>query len=282
MSPIFRRIRLVALACLPLVGLTYSATADEKKPAAVVPLIHAHAHNDYEHTRPLFEALENGFCSVEADVFLVDGKLLVGHTRPSLRPERTLESLYLDPLRERAKANGGRIYPGGPTIFLLVDVKTQAKETCAAVLKVLDGYDDIISVTKDGKFEPRAVTVVISGNRDRQTINAPAVRRAGIDGRPPDLDSDVPVYQLPWISQSWRAMFRWKGDGPIPEEERTKLREFTARAHKHGRLVRFWETPEKVDVWKELRADGVDLLNTDKLSELRDFLLSQGQEYGGR
>jgi hypothetical protein len=277
MSPSFRRIRLFSLAIALLAGPAL-APADDKK-AAVVPLIHAHAHNDYEHKRPLFEALENGFCSVEADVFLVDGKLLVGHTRSSLRPERTLESLYLDPLRERAKANGGKIYPGGPTIFLLVDVKSKPKETCAAVLKVLDGYDDIISVTRDGKFEPRAVTVVISGNCDRDTVTEPAVRRAGIDGRPSDLDSDAPVHEIPWVSDSWRPRFHWKGDVPMPEEERTRLREFTAKAHKHGRLVRFWATPENADLWKELRADGVDLLNTDKLSDLKDFLLKQGQEY---
>src|SRR5207237_4622701 len=43
---------------------------------AAVPLIHAHAHNDYEHTRPLLDALDHGFCSVEADIHLVDGKLL--------------------------------------------------------------------------------------------------------------------------------------------------------------------------------------------------------------
>ena len=36
----------------------------------VVPLPNAHAHNDYEHKRPLFDALDHGFCSVEADVFL--------------------------------------------------------------------------------------------------------------------------------------------------------------------------------------------------------------------
>jgi hypothetical protein len=275
------RIHLVALVLL--VGLVRFATADETKPApAVVPLIHAHAHNDYEHKRPLFEALENGFCSVEADVFLVDGKLLVGHTRSSLRPERTLESLYLDPLRERAKANGGKIYPGGPSVFLLVDVKSKGNETCAALLKILDGYDDLVSVTRNGRFEPRAVTVVVSGNCDRETIMAPAVRRAGIDGRPGDLDSDAPVREIPWISESWRPMFRWRGDGPMPEAERTKLREFTAKAHKHGRLVRFWATPENPALWKELRADGVDLLNTDKLSDLRQFLLEQNQEQPGR
>src|SRR5438128_1656766 len=34
--------------------------------AEPTPLLHAHAHNDYEHTHPLFDALEQGFCSVEA------------------------------------------------------------------------------------------------------------------------------------------------------------------------------------------------------------------------
>ncbi|NVJ48512.1 MAG: hypothetical protein HWE07_15355, partial [Cytophagia bacterium] len=43
------------------------------------PLPRAHAHNDYEHERPLFDALENGFTSVEADVYLIDGELYVYH-----------------------------------------------------------------------------------------------------------------------------------------------------------------------------------------------------------
>src|SRR5437773_7233099 len=88
--------------------------------APPAPLRHAHAHNDYEHKRPLLDALAHGFCSVEADVFLSDGALLVGHERKDLRPGRTLEKLYLDPLAQRAKANGGRVYRGGPTVFLLV------------------------------------------------------------------------------------------------------------------------------------------------------------------
>src|SRR5437868_14769766 len=78
--------------------------------AAVKPLPQAHAHNDYEHARPLFDALDHGFCSVEADIWLVDGQLLIGHDRKDLKPGRTLESLYLDPLRERTKTNGGRVY----------------------------------------------------------------------------------------------------------------------------------------------------------------------------
>ena len=43
--------------------------------AEPTPLLHGHAHNDYLHPRPLLDALDQGFCSVEADIFLVDGKL---------------------------------------------------------------------------------------------------------------------------------------------------------------------------------------------------------------
>lgn len=47
-----------------------------------IPLEKAHAHNDYEHERPLFDALSHGFTSVEVDVHLVDGKLYVSHNHP--------------------------------------------------------------------------------------------------------------------------------------------------------------------------------------------------------
>src|SRR5437660_12928956 len=102
-------------------------------PKIVTPVTRAHAHNDYEHPRPLFDALDQGFCSVEADVFLVDGKLLVGHTPADLKPGQTLEALYLDPLRDRVRANGGKVYRGGPSFWLLVDVKTEANSTYAAL-----------------------------------------------------------------------------------------------------------------------------------------------------
>src|SRR4051812_6754640 len=92
-------------------------------PHTVAPLANAHAHNDYLHSRPLFDALDNGFTSVEADIYLVDGNLLVGHNRDALKPERTLESLYLAPLAERVHQNGGHVYPNTTRFFLLIDIK---------------------------------------------------------------------------------------------------------------------------------------------------------------
>lgn len=61
----------------------------------------AHAHNDYLHNRPLEDALDAGFCSVEADVHLVEGKLLVGHNRQDCRQDRSLKALYLDRLEKK-------------------------------------------------------------------------------------------------------------------------------------------------------------------------------------
>src|SRR6478609_9716902 len=61
------------------------------------PLWRAHAHNDYEHPRPLLDALDHRFGSVEADIHLVGDQLLIGHDASELDPSRTLESLYLDP-----------------------------------------------------------------------------------------------------------------------------------------------------------------------------------------
>ncbi|MDY3559127.1 phosphatidylinositol-specific phospholipase C/glycerophosphodiester phosphodiesterase family protein [Gemmata sp. JC673] len=261
---------LLGLACLALTAPVPVSPA--RADPAVVPLARAHAHNDYEHTRPLQDALGHGFCSVEADIWLVKGELLVGHTPFSLKPARTLEKLYLAPLRERIKAQGGAVYRNGPPFYLMIDIKTDAKETYLALAKVLEAYSDILTATKDGTAEPKAVTVVVSGNRDVKTIAAAKVRHAAIDGRPADLAGDAPAHLVPWVSESWKTLFKWDGTGAMPDAERAKLRELVAKAHKQGRKVRFWAAPETSEAWKELLAAGADFINTDKLAELATFL----------
>lgn len=235
------------------------------------PLPRAHAHNDYEHRRPLLDALDCGFCSVEADIWLVKGQLLVAHTPVDWNTERTLEKLYLDPLRTRAKANRGAIQPGA-TFYLMIDIKTEAKETYAALAKVLEGYSDILTTTREGKTEAKAVTVVISGNRDAKGMAEQKVRYAALDGRPVDLDGDASAQLVPWISNSWKSHFKWDGTGEMPDAERGVLREFVKKAHKQGRKVRFWAAPETEAAWKELLAADADFINTDKLKELEKFL----------
>lgn len=244
-------------------------------PSDISPLPRAHAHNDYWHERPLLDALDRGFCSVEADVWLAGGELLVGHDKKDLRPEQTLEALYLAPLRDRITRNSGAVHPNAPAFHLLVDIKSEAEPTYDAVDRLLAKYGDVLTTVRNGQVERKAVTVVISGNRAEETIRKQPLRYAGIDGRTADLEEEEPAHVMPWISANWTEQFRWRGDGPMPEAERTKLREYVAKAHEHGRIVRFWATPENEAVWKELLAADVDLIGTDDLDRLRQFLILQ-------
>jgi hypothetical protein len=255
-----------------LVGMLLAVAVASGPIHGAEPLAHAHAHNDYWHERPLFDALDRGFTSVEADVFLVDGNLLVGHARDELRPDRTLESLYLAPLARRVQQNGKRVFPNGERFFLLVDIKSDAQATDEQLRKVLADYAEMLTVVDGGKVQPGAVTVVVSGNRPRVDPADATQRHFGLDGRVPDLDSDVPAHVMPMISDNWTSHFTWNGDGPTPASERAKLKEIVSKAHAAKRVVRFWATPENESVWRELRSAGVDLIGTDQLDRLAAFL----------
>jgi len=165
---------------------------------------------------------------------------------------------------------------------LLVDVKTEAEETYAALRQVLKGYEDILTTFGPGGRKDGAVTVIVSGNRARETMEAEVdrygVRYAAYDGRLEDLDSGAEASLIPLISDKWTAYLTWAGRGPMPEEERQKLAAIVEMAHQQGRRVRFWDTPDgrtaaREAVWQTLIEAGVDLINTDDLAGLQRFLL---------
>ncbi|MDB6136613.1 MAG: hypothetical protein JWM59_4856 [Verrucomicrobiales bacterium] len=260
-----------------------TAPADEKAGSAqapagtavVQPLLGAHSHNDYEQGRPLLEALECGFMNVEADIYLVDGKLLVAHDRKDVKPERTLRSLYLKPLAERAAQGRGKIYPEAGSVTLLIDIKEDASETWAVLRPELEEFHEILTECSDGRVQERAVTVVLSGSRPVEELSAAARRLAFLDGRPGDLEKNPPAALVPWISASWPSLFAWRGDGQFPEDQKNKLQAFTAKAHAQGRRVRFWGVYDEPFAWDILRSGGVDILGTDSPAKLREYLLKK-------
>lgn len=240
-----------------------------------VPLERAHSHNDYMRPHPLFDALAAGFCSVEADIYLVNGELLVAHDRDKVKPGETLQKLYLDPLSERVRKNKGRVYPNGPTVTLLIDFKDDPQTTYPKLREVLKRYEEMLTVFSNDSTEPRAVTVILSGNSPRRILETESPRFAAIDGRLPDLETSPSPHLVPLISDTWPIAFTWRGNGPMPEGERTKLREMAAKAHAHGQRIRFYGTPQQPAVWAELYAAGVDLLNADNPAGMREFLLNE-------
>jgi len=243
--------------------------------------LETHAHNDYEHGRPLFDALEHGFTSVEADVWLVDGELLVAHDRENAQPGKTLASLYLDALDKLVQQEGHSVYPGWDgSLQLLIDIKSDGESTYAAIEQELRKHPALMTLYSKGKVSTGPVTAVISGNRPLTTMQAEDKRYGFFDGRSADLASGMPSALMPLISDNWTKLFTWQGVGPMPEAERAKLHAYVADAHAKGYRVRFWATPDQPGeareaLWTELRRAGVDHINTDDLAALETFLKAQ-------
>lgn len=245
--------------------------------AQVQPLVHAHAHNDYEHEHPLFDALDNGFISVEADVYCVDDILYVYHDLPSNPdPSRTLDSLYLAPLAKRISKDSA-VYPGYHGFFyLMIDIKANPDLTYNRLQQVLAEYSSMISAVRNGdEQEEKPVKVFLSGNRPiRQILQAHATLMA-LDGRPDDLGQGIPTPLMPVVSENFHKFSSWKGSGPMKKKDLASLSAFIEKAHAENKKVRLWAAPDNPDSWKLLLGLGVDLINTDKLPELRAFLLTQ-------
>lgn len=272
--------RAVLAVLTTVIALVAPATAAAAtRPGLAEPLAQAHAHNDYEHDRPLFDALAHGFTSVEADVWAVGDELRVAHDFWELDPDRTLRNLYLDPLQDAVAGHSG-VYPGWKGQFqLLVDIKSDGPRTWKLLEQRLAEYTDMLARYSDGTVRPGAIQVVVSGNRPFDEMAGASERRSFYDGRSGDLGRDLGADLMPLVSENWTNAFDWNGDGPMPAAERERLHRMVAQAHDAGQRVRFWGTPDepgrqRTAVWTELRDAGVDHINTDDLAGLREFLLS--------
>jgi hypothetical protein len=244
-----------------------------------VPLPNAFAHNDYCHKHPLFDALENGYTNIEADIFLEDHKLIIAHVNPFFRWNKTLETLYLKPLYDRIAKNNGYVYEGyNNPVILMIDIKTGANNTYTALKPLLEKYSSILSSYDHGKVYPRAITVVLSGHKPYKMIKSEEKRLAFIDEdlRKTDRDTTAAnVYKL--ASCKYSKLLKWKGRGSMPDDERRRLCAYIVMAHRYDKKVRLWASPENNIVWEELLKCGVDLINTDKLATLKYFLVANGK-----
>jgi glycerophosphoryl diester phosphodiesterase len=226
----------------------------------------AHAHNDYEQDMPLWEALRNGFVSVEADVHLIKNKLLVSHERPG-NETGTLQQLYLDPLDSLVNLYSS-VYPGyAETFYLMIDSKTEAESTYEAIRVSLIPYPNLRCNTQNCP-----VKVFISGNRALTTMIQQGYQGIGIDGRPNDLGKGISAEQMPVVSDRFANWSSWNGKSVPQPKDLAQVRELAQRAHAEGKKLRLWAIPDNELAWSALLDAGVDLINTDRLKELNLFL----------
>ena len=237
----------------------------------------AHSHNDYEHNRPLFDALECNFKSIEADVYTVGDSLYVAHDFDKIKPGRTLRQLYLEPLKNEIEKNKGSVYGNGEEIILFIDIKDDGLKTYQNLHRILTEYESLLTSFAHGKKKQGSIMVVVSGNRPFEYMQAQTIRYAGFDGRLENLDSDISPDLMPVVSDNWPKYFKWDGKGKMPETEKQKLAELSKKAKQKGYILRFWGTPNKthelrIAAWRELKNAQVGLIGADNLEELQKFL----------
>jgi hypothetical protein len=231
-----------------------------------IVLPNGHSHNDYTRDRPLFDALDYGFTSIEVDVYWHNDRMVVTHDDKGLDEKPTIQELYLDPLRKLIRQNNGQVFKNDPTqLVLMVDLKSDKKPTYFGLKKIFGSYLDIIEWYRGDQLVPGSVKVVLSGQPPVDIIQNEHERYFSVDGSIDQWGKDYPSGLMPRASVSYQTYFHWTGDGEMPEGELAKLRELVQLAHSRTRKVRFWACPNNVAVWKTLMDEGVDWINVDDL-----------------
>ena len=252
-----------------------------------------HSHNDYLRRVPLYQALEAGCISVEADIWLQENErfardLYVGHSIEALESKATLQKLYINPLigiLEHQNAHSGTniskntqnpsgVFDRSPetSLVLLLDFKTDAKETWTVVQEQLEPLRQRGMLTSwngtTKTITQRPITVVGTGNTSFEMIVANSTYR--------DIFFDAPLDQLnstysPENSYYASVSFQ-EGVGKFlfrPSWSQThRVKSQIAAASRYGLKARYWDTPSwpiarRNRIWNLLVENGIGVLNVD-------------------
>lgn len=219
-----------------------------------------HSHNDYMQEIPFWHAYGNNAKSIEVDLVIQDGKLFISHGDDKIDPKRTIESLYLEPLKTAVELDIGNT----DDLLFLVDMKSDAKASLDLLLPILKKYEDVIQ--KSG------VKIVISGNRTPLSsyVNLPSYIEMDYQSLDP-IQKKAELDKVAMISLAFSPYSSWKGVGKIPNEDQEKIKKVAETAHGMGKPLRFWGTPDSPEAWSQLWELGVDIINTDMPDETKKF-----------
>jgi hypothetical protein len=270
-----------------------------------------HSHNDYQNRHSLDDALDHGATSVEVDVMMHDGELVLRHHDEE--PRETLRD-YVDRLRARADQNGGVVYPGRDKPFeIYLEVKNRGDDA-AATQQEAEAYRRAME-----EFErlPPGVEVVVDPGSlplDAKVNPPPGVTFAITPGPgctlPPELDPTSARYDRDYARKhtmfngSYRECADTNGDFQIDDAEQQRFNALVRQIHTAGYKVRIVEGPDgrerdddspgsfrgcplthqhecgeqaRRNWWQAQLQAGVDYLDTQHLTRGQEFLRSCGQ-----
>jgi alkaline phosphatase len=243
---------------LSLIFFSITVIAQPKKYTAA----NAHSHNDYLNDMPFYRAYNAGFGSIEADVFPVNGVLVVAHSKSEIKAERTLRTMYLMPILKELTTDASR------NVSLLVDIKEDYKTVLPLLIKEVEGYEKYISTPN----LTNRLTIVISGTRPppNEYKNYPDFIL---------FDDDLKLKHTPeeWnrvglVSLPFYKISTWKGEDEINRKDKKAVRRIIDSVHAANKPIRFWAAPDTKTSWKLQVKLNADLIGTDKIEELKNYL----------
>ncbi|MDA7758053.1 phosphatidylinositol-specific phospholipase C/glycerophosphodiester phosphodiesterase family protein [bacterium] len=219
-----------------------------------------HSHNDYHQNIPFWLAYGCGLDSIEVDVFLKDNDLMVAHHENEIIENRTIESLYLNPIRNLLSLNLDK-----QALQLLIDIKTAPYETIDRLVLILKKYPEITS-------NP-LVSIVISGSQPKimDYPNYPNYIKFDYQKSIKITDKNI-LDKVGLISLSLRKFSNWNGLSDLSFEDQEIIKGVIQKAHSYGKPFRFWATPDTEKAWKTFAQLGVDYINTDQPCQASSFL----------
>jgi alkaline phosphatase len=225
-------------------------------------IANAHSHNDYLSPTPFYLAFKNGFGSIEADVFPVDGILYVAHEKKQIQSHQTLQNLYLNPLLHEFASGRMR------KLSLLIDIKENYKISLPLLINELKQLNQYLSVPA----KPNSLTIIISGNRPAPEDYKNYPDYILFDSDPKSQHTVKEWDRVALVSLSFSRISGWKGKDNLKRKDRKALRNIIHSVHAAGKPIRFWGAPDTEISWKWQMKLRADLIGTDKIDELANFL----------
>jgi len=232
---------------------------------AVYTVANLHSHNDYEKPFPYWEAYNQGYGSIEADIFLKGDDLIIAHDTVQLKMGRTLDSFYLQPLQQCIVKNKGYPYADKASdLQLLIDIKTDSVATLNKLVEKLKAYPVITSCAR--------VKIVITGNRPAMSAFTGYPSYIYFDGELYKEYTAKAIGKIEMLSDNFRRYSRWNGLDSIPLKDKNIIAALIAKAHQLHKKVRFWNAPDIINSWNVFMAMGVDYINTDHITGAATYL----------
>lgn len=258
----------ITIALLLLIGVLASVNAQYST-------LNAHSHNDYANEIPFWLAYNNHFGSIETDIWAVKGELYVGHNSSDIKPERTLDILYIQPIVKTIRQNKGKAWKDYPATFqLLIDLKTTVEPTLSLLVEKLKKYPDVF----DPDVNENAIHIVITGNRPEPSAFSNYPDFIYIDGLLDMRYNDQQLKRVALYSENLKKFTLWNGEGEFIGKDKIRLQNVIDSVHALNMKIRFWNAPDDINAWKTFMNMRIDFINTDRIIKLSQYLNNSGKQ----